>query len=148
MAITIAIPCQPNFWQYRTSVYRKFGMVMVIDFTKLKVWYGNWYKNFGMVTVLNPPQGGQRTRTTEGCRTDYRHISQPNRLIWYFGSFNQVTKTNDSPMSGPHLPSLKYSQSSREYVYFLPHIHLELMFVCLFYFLLSFLGILLRRNVR
>ena len=55
MAITIAIPCQPNFWQYRTSVYRKFGTVMVIDFTKPKVWYGNWYKGFGTVTVPNPP---------------------------------------------------------------------------------------------
>ena len=55
MAITIAIPCQPNFWQYRTSVYRKFGMVMVIDFTKPKVWYGNWYEGFGTVTVPNPP---------------------------------------------------------------------------------------------
>ena len=46
MAITIAIPCQPNFWQYRISVYWKFGTVMVINFTKPKVRYrGFWYGN-------------------------------------------------------------------------------------------------------
>ena len=27
---------------------------MVIDFTKPKVWYGNWYEGFGTVTVPNP----------------------------------------------------------------------------------------------
>ena len=28
---------------------------MVIDFTKPKVWYGNWYEGFGTVTVPNSP---------------------------------------------------------------------------------------------
>lgn len=66
--------------------------------------------------------GGQRTRKRERerNRTDYRHISQPNRLIWFVFFFLVETnmvfwivqsshETNDSPTSGPHLPSLTYS---------------------------------------
>ncbi|CAN6559245.1 unnamed protein product [Malus baccata var. baccata] len=31
------------------------GLQAEFDFTKPKVWYGNWYKGFGTVTVPNPP---------------------------------------------------------------------------------------------